>query len=55
MPVSGSGVMLVEWMVPNGVSSGRPPAFRMPLVTVWHTAQSPSAASCFPRAIVAAE
>jgi len=26
MPVSGSGVMLVEWMTPNGVRKGCPPA-----------------------------
>src|SRR4029450_7661882 len=42
-------------MIPNGVSSGRAPALRAPLASVWQTAQSPSAASCRPRAMVAAE
>src|SRR4030088_3158615 len=43
-------------MVPNGVSMPRPPALIMPpFATVWHTAQSPSAASCRPRAMVSAE
>src|ERR1700693_1794367 len=42
-------------MVPNGVSIARPPALTMPSITVWQTAQSPSAASCQPRAMVAAE
>src|SRR5687768_13839633 len=42
-------------MVPNGVSIARPPALTTPLVTVWQTAQSPSAANCWPRAMVAAE
>ena len=55
MPVATSGVMLVEWMTPNGVSNGRPPAFVAPPVEVWQTAQLPSAASCAPRAMVAAE
>src|SRR6267154_3277154 len=55
MPVSASGVMLVEVIVPNGVSMARPPALRMPFAEVWQTAQSPSAASCCPRAMVAAE
>src|SRR3954454_8935420 len=54
MPVSRSGVMLVEWMMPNGVSSARPPAFTAPPVEVWQTAQLPRAASCAPRAMVAA-
>jgi hypothetical protein len=30
MPVSRSGVMLAETMLPNGVSIGRPPAKRAP-------------------------
>src|ERR1700735_4599470 len=55
MPVSTSGVMLVVVMIPNGVASGRPPALTRPPVAVWQTAQSPSAASCCPRVIVAAE
>src|ERR1700753_3446107 len=42
-------------MMPNGVSSDRPPALTRPPTLVWQTAQSPSAASCCPRAIVAAE
>src|SRR5262245_51746942 len=42
-------------MIPNGVSSARPPALMAPLVPVWHTAQLPSAASSAPRAIVATE
>src|SRR5580765_4978413 len=42
-------------MTPNGVSSGRPPALTAPFALVWHTMQSPSAASCWPRAIVVAE
>src|SRR6202521_2479597 len=42
-------------MVPNGVSIARPPALTTPSVTVWQTAQSPSAANCRPRSMVAAE
>src|SRR5690242_2079335 len=42
-------------MMPKGVSSGRPPALIVPPIDVWHSAQAPSAASCWPRAIVAAE
>src|SRR4051794_16163874 len=42
-------------MMPNGVSSARPPTLIAPPALVWHTMQSPSAASCWPRAIVAAE
>src|SRR5712672_2246033 len=56
MPVSGSGVILVLQIVPNGVSMARPPALMAPpFATVWQTAQSPRAASCWPRAMVAAE
>src|SRR5476651_1961897 len=47
--------MLVLKMVPNGVRIARPPALMMPFVMVWQTAQSPSAASCPPRAMVSAE
>src|SRR4051812_23342761 len=47
--------MLVEVIVPKGVSIGRPPALRTPFTEVWQTPQSPSAASCCPRAMVAAE
>src|SRR5579872_250700 len=42
-------------MTPNGVSIGRPPAFEAPPTAVWQNTQSPSAASCAPRAMVAAE
>src|SRR5215470_10149283 len=42
-------------MMPNGVSSARPPALIAPPKAVWQTMQSPSAASCWPRAMVAAE
>src|ERR1043166_8486753 len=55
IPVSGSGVILVDQMVPNGVAIARPPALAAPPAVVWHTAQLPSAASCSPFAIVAAE
>jgi hypothetical protein len=56
IPVSTSGVMLVLWMMPNGVSRGRPPVLMVPpFASVWQTAQSPSAASCPPRAMVASE
>src|SRR5260370_17226987 len=55
MPVWVPGVMLVEVIMPSGVSMARPPALRTPFTDVWHTAQSPSAASCRPRATVTAE
>src|SRR5258708_33727334 len=42
-------------MIPNGVSRGGPPALSPPLASVWQTAQAPSAASCLPRAVGAAE
>src|ERR1700684_736690 len=43
-------------MMPNGVSIARPPALTVPpLRFVWQTAQSPSAANCRPRAMVASE
>src|SRR5215470_1445319 len=42
-------------MTPNGVSSARPPALTAPPRAVWQAMQSPSAASCWPRAMVAAE
>src|ERR1700737_922395 len=47
--------MLVEKIMPNGVSMARPPALTALFALVWQTAQSPSAASCRPRAMVAAE
>src|SRR5262245_18537606 len=49
MPAFGSGVMLVAWMVPNGVGSGRPPANGFPPAVVWQTPQLPIAASSAPR------
>src|SRR3954470_11951138 len=55
MPVSGSGVMLVDQMVPNGVRMARPPALTAAPAIVWHTAQLPSAASWPPLAMVAVE
>src|SRR5579872_120021 len=42
-------------MTPNDVSIGRPPAFEAPPTAVWQNTQSPSAASCAPRAMVVAE
>src|SRR5260370_38665031 len=42
-------------MSPTGVERGGLPAWRPSLASVWQTAQSPSAASCLPRAMVAAE
>ena len=39
MPVSRSGVMLVEWIVPRGVSIERPPAYAAPLSRVWQLTQ----------------
>src|SRR5712675_1132415 len=49
IPVSGSGVMLEEKMVPNGVGTGSPPAkFRAPR-TVWQSLQLPIAARSRPR------
>src|ERR1043165_1294228 len=55
MPLSESGVILVDQMVPNGVSIARPPALTAPPAFVWQTAQLPSAASCAPFAIGAAD
>ena len=55
MPVRESGVMLVEYTAPNGVSSRRPPAKGIPSCAVWHTLQSPSAATTAPRGGVGAE
>ena len=45
MPVSRSGVMLAETMLPNGVSIGRPPANGLPpSSTVWQATQSAAVA-----------
>ena len=51
--VSASGVMLVDTMVPNGVSTARPPASGAPPSAVWQCTQLPSAASWRPRSITA--
>src|SRR5258705_3051301 len=42
-------------MTPTGAPRGGPPGWRPPLASVWQTAQAPSAQSCLPRAVVAAE
>ena len=39
MPVLRSGVMLVEWIVPSGVASERPPANAAPSSRVWQLTQ----------------
>ncbi len=49
MPVSASGVMFEEKMVPNGVGTGTPPAKFLPPRTVWQSLQFPIAASSRPR------
>src|SRR3989304_5707988 len=49
MPVSGSGVILVAYIVPNAVCTGRCPAYAGPLAAVWQTLQLPIKASCAPR------
>ncbi|MCY1426126.1 hypothetical protein D9M71_419380 [compost metagenome] len=54
IPVSGSGVILVLYNVPKGVSIASPPALTLPPPTVWHTAQSPAAATWRPRSSMAA-
>src|SRR5438876_9249374 len=54
IPVSGSGVMLVEWIVPNGVDNGSPPANGSPPGLVWQERQLPMAASSAPLATTAA-
>src|ERR1700755_2333083 len=48
-PVSASGVMLEEKIVPNGVGTGSPPAKFRPPRTVWQSLQFPIAASSRPR------
>src|SRR5689334_7496039 len=48
MPVSGSGVMFVPWIVPKGVLIGVPPAYALPPSAVWQPRQSPSRASSAP-------
>src|ERR1019366_4137694 len=49
IPVSASGVIFEEKMVPNGVGTGRPPAKDLPPRTVWQSLQLPIAASSRPR------
>src|SRR6266481_9221872 len=49
IPVSPSGVMLEEKIVPNGVGTGRPPAKLLPPRTVWQSLQLPIAARERPR------
>jgi len=44
IPVSVSGVMLEEKIVPNGVGTGRPPVKLLPPRTVWQSLQLPVAA-----------
>src|SRR4051812_32694732 len=48
MPVSRSGEMLVEKMVPKGVGTGSPPAKSLPSRTVWQVLQLPITARCRP-------
>src|SRR3954469_61151 len=52
MPVSGSGVMLEVYSVPNGVGMARPPANRRPSGAVWQAVQSPARARYSPRAMM---
>jgi hypothetical protein len=54
MPVSGSGVMLVEYRVPNGSTKGRPPANGAPSFAVWQTAQSAARVRYSPRSTMLA-
>src|ERR1700740_1491112 len=49
IPVSGSGVILVEKIVPKGVATGKPPVKFLAPRTVWQSLQLPSAASSRPR------
>src|SRR5437660_6694708 len=48
-PVSASGVIFDEKIVPNGVGTGRPPAKALPPRTVWQSLQLPIAARSRPR------
>ena len=47
MPVSLSGVMLVEYRVPNGSTKARPPAKGAPPSAVWQAAQSAARVEIF--------
>ncbi len=49
IPVSASGVIFEEKMVPNGVGTGSPPAKSLPPRTVWQSLQLPIAARSRPR------
>src|ERR1019366_10760122 len=49
IPVSASGVIFEEKIVPNGVGTGRPPAKSLPPRTVWQSLQLPIAARSRPR------
>src|SRR6266853_1204138 len=49
IPVSASGVILEEKIVPNGVGTGSPPAKFLPPRTVWQSLQLPIAARSRPR------
>src|SRR5229473_5784594 len=51
IPVSASGVMLEEKIVPKGVGTGSPPAKFLPPRTVWQSLQLPIAANSRPRLI----
>src|SRR3954453_15440387 len=48
MPVSRSGVMLAEKIVPNGLGIARPPAKGFALSAVWQATQSPASTRCLP-------
>jgi hypothetical protein len=52
MPVSASGVMLVEKIVPNGVGRGNPPANGLLGSAVWQVLQPPIAAKSAPPLMV---
>src|SRR5580692_262146 len=49
IPVSGSGVIFDEKMVPNGVGTGKPRAKALPPGAVWQSLQLPIAARSRPR------
>src|SRR5437016_9820855 len=49
MPLATSGVMLLEYTVPKGVSMARPPANGAPPIAVWHAMQSPATTRYRPR------
>src|SRR6202046_1265274 len=49
IPVSGSGVIFDEWIVPNGVGTETPPAKVLPPGAVWQALQFPIPARSRPR------